>query len=102
MPAIICYVYAADNREVQLRVRSSRRVAVPLGDMPWPGPPVKLLLTCPGFTAELKYAMTSHGFATYYTSSVDFDMLIDLIYRHCSYEPCRLPCILTASGSSRW
>ncbi len=93
MPAIICYVHAG-NREIQIRVRSSRRVAMPLYE--WPEPPKKLLLTCPGFTAELKYAMTSHGFATYYTSSVDFDMLIDLIYRHCSYEPCRLPCILTA------
>jgi hypothetical protein len=93
MPAIICYVRTG-GREIQMRVRFSQRVAMPLSDMPWPEPPKKLLLSCSGFTVQLKYVMVSNGFAVYYISSVGFDMLIDLIYRHCNYEPCRLPCNL--------
>jgi len=94
MPAIICYVHS-DGREVQMRVRFSRRVAIPASDMP--EPPKRLLLACSGFTAELKFTGVFNGFAVYYITSADFDMLIDLIYRHCNSEPCRLLCVLTTS-----
>jgi hypothetical protein len=91
MPAIICYVHT-DGREIQMRVRFSQRVAIPIDEMP--EPPKRLLLACNGFTAELKLSGVFNGFAVYYIRSIDFDMLIDLIYRHCSYEPCRLSCNL--------
>jgi hypothetical protein len=91
MPAIICYVHG-NGREIQMRVRFSQRVAVPLSDMP--EPPKRLLLSC-GFTvAHLKLSGVFNGFAVYYITSADFDMLIDLLYRHCHHEPCRLPCAL--------
>jgi hypothetical protein len=94
MPAVICYV-SYDNREVQLRVRLlSRRVAIPFDDLPWPQPLANLMLFCPDFTAELKYAGSAHGFAVYYTSSIDFEFLVDLIRRLCPLEPCQLPCVL--------
>ncbi len=92
MPAIICYVFITDGREVQVRVRYSQRVAIPLTDMP--EPPAGLLLVCPSFTVELKYVTTSHGFAVYYISSVDFDRLVEFMRLVCSVEPCRLPCVL--------
>jgi hypothetical protein len=96
MPAIICYVRLGDDgREVQLRVRFSQRVAVPIYDVPFPEPPRRLLLICPGFAADLRYTSTAFNFAVYYISSTDFDMLLDLIRRSCSLEPCRLPCVLT-------
>jgi hypothetical protein len=100
MPAIICYVSSAAGGEVQFRVRFGRRVAIPVSDMP--EPPKRLLLSCSGFTAsgftaELKLSGVFNGFAVYYITSADFDMLIDLIYRLCSYEPCRLPCTLSTT-----
>ncbi len=99
MPAIICYVYdRTDRREIQMRVRFSQRVAIPLYE--WPHPPKTLLLQCPGFTAELKYTTAALNFAVYYIGSADFDMLINLIRHYCNYEPCRLPCILTAPATT--
>jgi hypothetical protein len=96
MPAIICYVHLSDGREVQLRVRLSQRVALFVGDMPWPEPPRRLMLLCPGFVVELRYVSTALNFAVYYIGAADFDMLLDYIRRSCSVEPCRLPCVLTA------
>ena len=93
MPAIICHVHA-DGREVQLRVRFSQRVAIPAAE--WPEPPGRLLLLCPGLTAEFRYVATTLNFAVYYIGAADFDALLDLIRRLCAAEPCRLPCLLTA------
>jgi len=92
MPAIICYVHA-DGREVQFRVRFSRRVAIPLSD--WPEPPANLLLVCPGFVADLKLTGIFNGFAVFYVSSIAFEYIVDLMRRLCSTEPCRLPCVLS-------
>jgi hypothetical protein len=94
MPAIICYVHS-DGREIQMRVRFSQRVAIPVSDMP--EPPKRLLLSCSGFTAELRLTSVFNGFAVYYITSADFDMLIDMMYRHCNHEPCRLPCTLSTA-----
>jgi hypothetical protein len=94
MPAVICYVHVGDGREVQMRVRFSQRVAIPIEDMP--KPPAGLLLICSGFSAALRLVGVTNGFAVYYISSVDYDYLIDLISRLCAVEPCRLPCVLTA------
>jgi hypothetical protein len=96
MPAVICYVYADGRREVQIRVRLSRRVAIPASE--WPEPPKKLMLQCAGFAAELRYVSTTLNYNVYYIGAADFDMLLDLIRRHCAREPCRLPCILTQAA----
>jgi hypothetical protein len=98
MPAVICYALTGDSREVQLRVRlNSQRVAMPAAE--WPDPPGRLLLLCPGFTAELRYVSTTLNYAVYYIGAADFDALLDLIRRLCDHEPCRLPCVLTAPAS---
>jgi hypothetical protein len=94
MPAIICYVSSAAGGEVQFRVRFSQRVAIPVDMLP---ASKRLLLLCSGFTAELRLTGIFNGFAVYYITSADFDMLIDLIYRHCNHEPCRLPCTLSTA-----
>jgi hypothetical protein len=92
MPVLVCYA-SGPRGDLQLRVRlKSQRVAVPVGDMPWPEPPRRLLLICPGLVVEQRYVNTTHGYAAYYVGAAEFDALLDLIRRHCFVEPCRLPC----------
>jgi hypothetical protein len=94
MPAVICYA-SGPRGDLQLRVRlNSQRIAMPVGDMPWPEPPRRLLLICPGLVVEPRYVDTTNGYAVYYVGAAEFDALLDLILRHCSTEPCKLPCVV--------
>jgi hypothetical protein len=94
MPVVICYVTDASGREVQLRVRASARVAIPLFDIGDPPPRARLL--CDGMLIELKLADEPRfGYAVYYMPAVDFEKLVVLVRRHCREPgPCRLPCRL--------
>jgi hypothetical protein len=92
MPAVICYVTDVSGREVQLRVRASGRIAIPLTDMP--SPPGELVLRCDDVTVELRLLETRFGYAVYYVPAADFDRLVWLIRVMCQREPCGLPCRL--------
>ena len=92
MPAVICYVTGPGGREIQLRVRSRGRAAIPLSDIGDP-PPRELRLLCGDTLIELRLAdVPRFGFAVYYIPAADFERLVAAIRVTCRHEPCRLPC----------
>jgi hypothetical protein len=75
-------VLTADGREVELRVRSRRRVAIRADQLPNPPPP-RMRLMCNGAAVELRltWGRPTHGFYVYYVPAEDYDALASAVER---------------------
>jgi len=81
-------VLTADGREVELRIRSRRRVAIRAEQLP--NPPPRMRLMCNGAAVELRltWDKPTHGFYVYYVPAEDYDTLAGAV------EGRRIRCVL--------
>jgi hypothetical protein len=73
-------VLTADGREVELRIRSRRKVALRVDQLPNPPPP-RMRLMCNGAKVELRltWDKPTHGFYVYYVPAEDYFVLDDAL-----------------------
>jgi hypothetical protein len=83
-------VLTADGYEVELRIRSRRRVAVRARQLP--NPPPRMRLMCNGTSVELRLAWDKpvHGFYVYYVPAEDYSVLADILEGGRKTWPCVL------------
>jgi hypothetical protein len=81
-------IVTREGRDVELRFRANRRVAVRESDLPSP-PPREIALMCLGERIEARLITRQFGFAVYYIPAHSERKLVELLERH---E--RVPCVL--------
>jgi hypothetical protein len=89
MAVIKTRIVTKDGREVEVRFRANRRVAIRVSDLPSP-PPKEIALMCLGERIEVRLTTVQFGFAVYYMPSYAEKRLIELLEKH---E--KVPCVLT-------